>query len=145
MTAHMLEGSPEFLKSCGTEAWEDLIRYLLGRVTDCFGCQITTEPLENACAGEGFCVDILYAAPSPDAPIHWKGILGASIVDDRLRISLLVFPYGGSERLATKSGGEFAEYVYVTVKANDGRWELLGWFKDEFGEFNHRFSADETQ
>lgn len=136
----MLNGTREFLSSCDATAWKRLIVYLLDRITVWIGHDIAAEPLENAAVGAGFCLDILGGPSSPSVLTHWKGILGATIIDDKLRVNLLVFPYCGSERLVTDNGCDFAEYFYQTNASGSGQWELLGWFKDEYEEFENRFA-----
>lgn len=133
--AEMLSGTPDLLYTCSDSEWFELIRYLLRHMAGWLRYEVTTEPLENACVGNGFCVDILHAAPSTDAMVYWKGILGASIIESRIRVSLLVFFYSNGERLIPKCGREYAEYAYIADKPDGGRWELQGWFDDTYGEY----------
>lgn len=74
--------------------------------------------------------------PSKSDLLHWKGILGASIIDDRIRVGLTVFVYSGSERLVTKTGKEFADFVYEMDEDRRGEWKLFGWFEDTYGEYS---------
>ena len=132
----MLRGSAELRASCSKDEWRELIRYLLERMKEWLGYEVTTKPVESATAHEdGFCIEITHAAPAVDAPIYWRGVLGASTIDGELRITTGMFVYTASgERLVTRSGKEYVDYVYVHDEAG-GRWELFGWFEDEYGEF----------
>lgn len=147
----MLNASESKLAAFSDDEWRNLILYLVDHLQSYFGGRIVTEPIENACvgSGSGFCIDLASAKESPNSPMNWKGIMGASVIDCRLHVSLTVFFYSCSQRLIIsggkdreygpdgKDGKEFAEYVFVADQIDGCRWELLGWFDDVYGEYTN--------
>lgn len=68
--------------------------------------------------------------------MNWKGILGATIIDGKLYVSLTVFLYGGGKRLFARDGNEFVECDLDLSASDRCRWKLLDWFKDDYGEYD---------
>lgn len=144
----MLNASESELVAFSNDEWRQLVLYLVAHLQTFFGGRIATEPLDNACIGSGigFCLDISSASESPNAPVSWKGILGATAIDGKLYVSLTVFFYSGDKRLVAKlgeygmdgrGGKEFAEYVLELSEEGVCRWKLLDWFDDIYGEYDN--------
>lgn len=136
----MLLAVGEVVRSYDADAWIGLLQHAIAALNEWLGQEIETEPLNQGCVGEkaggGFCLYVLKACPSRSHLLHWRGILGATIVDDRIRVSLTVFMYSGSERLVTKTGKEFADFFYEMNEDKRGEWRLVGWFEDTYGEYS---------
>ncbi|WP_442482408.1 hypothetical protein [Aeoliella sp. SH292] len=143
----MLSASEPELEAFSDDEWRGLILYLVDLLQTHFGGRIVTESLENAwMGGIGFCLYISNANESPNTPMSWKGILGATTVDGKLHVSLTVFFYSGDKRLVAKlgeggmdgrGGKEFAEYVLDSSEEGVCRWKLLDWFDDVYGEYDN--------
>jgi len=136
----MLQAVGDQARTFDAVAWNELLRFSITSLNQWQGCTVETETLENGCVGEGvaggFCLKILNACPSGNEVFRWKGVLGATIVDGKIRVSLDMFLYSGSHRLVTKNGEEFAEFVLETDASGQIAWKLYGWFKDRYGEFS---------
>ena len=130
----LLNGKYECLISCNDNSWRELILYLLGNLNEWLGYEVNAEPLESASVGEGFCIKIVHASLYKDDMLYWKGILGATVFQDRLWVSLTVFMYSYNEKLVTKGGKEFIELSYV-MENGDWQWKSDGWQNDTYGEF----------
>ncbi|MFN7844309.1 MAG: hypothetical protein ACK5YR_13745 [Pirellula sp.] len=123
------------LESLPLSQWLQFIEYALNQIQQFFGHKPETEPLDNACVQNGFCIDITHCATS-NPLVHWKGILGASVIDNELRVNLLVFLFSGAERLSTRSGKHFAEFVFKRKGDSEGCWEFQDWYEDLYGEYD---------
>lgn len=137
----------EMLRAVGPEArtfnadeWNELLRFSITSLNQWFGYSVETEALEHGCVGEGaaggFCLEILNACSSNNDVFRWKGVLGASIIDGKIRVRLFAFLYSGSHRLVTKDGKEFGEFVLEIGPSGHAGWKLFGWFEDTYGEFS---------
>ena len=136
----MLRAIGEQARTYDATAWNCLLRHSIAKLNDWLGYEVETESLDNGCVGEGagggFCLNILDARPSKNDLFHWKGILGASIVDDRIRVGLTLFLYSGTQRLVTRDGKEFADFVFELNESGRSEWKLFGWFEDTYGEYS---------
>ncbi len=128
----MLRASGKVLETCDEKSWQKLILFLLNSIKEWCGHDVVLESMEKAFIGEGFSIDIIKAGSPGESFFNWKGILGASIIEDDLVVVLFVFMYINGEVLVTNSGHNYAEYIYVVdkTKSNTGHWKLLGLFED---------------
>jgi hypothetical protein len=70
-----------------------------------------------------------------------KGVLGMQIVEgengnDEVYVDVFVFLYEGEHKLCTTDNKHYIRFVYKKVSDSEGLWSKIGWFEDEWGEFN---------
>jgi len=136
MTAEeMLRAPAEQIRTYDSATWNILVRHVIDGLIEWLGYKIEVDPPEGWNVGLGFSLHIIRAYPSANDLIHWKGILGATIIENSLRVSLDAFFYSGTHRLRDNEGAEFVEYVYEPRDSTKGKWELFGWFMDEYDEY----------
>ncbi|MEZ6046781.1 MAG: hypothetical protein R3C11_14620 [Planctomycetaceae bacterium] len=133
----ILQSPREVLESVEESDWRELVESLLKELKSHLGCQIRTKPLKDWSLGAGFCIEISEGRYSIQSPVFWKGILGATIIEDRLWVSLTKFLYYDNQRLITRQGKEFADYVYKQNEEGNWCWQLFGWFEDEYEEYEY--------
>ncbi|MAT13831.1 MAG: hypothetical protein CMJ46_01010 [Planctomyces sp.] len=131
----ILTARRDVLETVDRESWRQLVEHLIAEVESTFDCQLTPDSPDKWCLGSGFCVDIKEAQFRDRCPIYWKGILGATIIQDALYVTLTKFLYYGSHRLVARDGNEFVDYEYKQNDQGEWRWRLFGWFKDENEEY----------
>lgn len=131
----MLRAPAETLRSYDARTWETLVQHVVDRLIEWLGYELEVESMEDACVADGFSLDVVRACPTRNELMYWKGILGASVIEGRLRVSLVVFLYSGEHRLINRDGTEYMEYVYEARDSVGGQWTLYGWFRDTYGEY----------
>lgn len=87
----ILTARRDVLETVDRESWRQLVEHLIAEVESTFDCQLASDSPEKWCFGSGFCVDIKEAQFRDRCPIYWKGILGATIIEDELHVTLTKF------------------------------------------------------
>ncbi|QIS04237.1 hypothetical protein F5X71_19565 [Nocardia brasiliensis] len=85
---------------------------------------------------EGFSCLVRGPAPSRPLQVAWEGVLGMAYDSGRPDISASLFLYSRGRRLRLDDqSGSYLEIVYEGPLDGSGTWRDLGWFEDDFGEF----------
>jgi hypothetical protein len=132
------------IKEYSTEQWISIVEYVLEQLQFFLNLPIEHESLEGN-VGEGFSLNIwsqtLLLGP---LALSWKGILGGQILNNsRLNISATLFLYSQKKKLVTKEGASLLELVYEKDDFGNGNWQLDGWLKDVYYEYEFFDQDDE--
>lgn len=126
------------IASYGKDEWVRILSHVMDQLGEFLTLPLHHEqPVEDHVNG-GFCLHIW----SPEAllgPVEltWKGILGATILDEpeHVHVSACLFLYSRTRKLTTKDGHSYLELEYGLSDTGAGAWRVVDWFDDEYGEF----------
>ena len=87
----------------------------------------------------------LWTGETENAPFNtaWSAVIGGDMVgtesgEDIFQVSLTLFLFDvtSKKRLCLQTGESFLEFVFEKQSDSRGYWRTLGWFKDEWGEWD---------
>jgi len=111
--------------------FQGLSKHCMARLAESVGQELRVDSPEEAAMEDGFSVGFR-GVPMGEAPceIGLRGIVGAQMVDGCLWVRAWLYLYFGGARMRPAN----ADVLVLRWNAEDDRWGLLGWEREEHGE-----------
>lgn len=86
----------------------------------------------------------IWTGEREDTPLHtaWSAVICGDMVGTEngenifhVSLTLFLFDMTSKKRLCLQTGESFLEFVFEKQSDSHGSWRTLGWFKDEWGEW----------
>lgn len=122
------------------EIWYKIIDALLDDFRDFIGQDFHRDPKIDLVTGNP-CPSFsrwIWTGKEGKFPISvtWSAFISGDIVDGfDVGIPLFMFDTTGDKRLQLKTGESYLYFTYRKQSNGRGNWRSLGWFKDEWGQW----------
>ena len=127
-------------KGYSKETWYEIIDALLDDFRDFIGQDFHRDPnillsIENPCPSFGRWIWTDKEGRFPIS-VTWSAFIGGDIVESfDVGITLLMFDTTGERHLQLKTGESYLYFTYKKQSNGRGIWCNLGWFEDEWGQY----------
>jgi hypothetical protein len=118
------------------ERWYEVAAYLIARLGTFLGVEVVGEPIT---AGRRNAVTFGIHGDSViggELGVEWSGILELMMIEGAMQISASLFLFSRRLRLQVAGqNGSSLRLLYERSEEAHGRWVVLGWHEDLYGEF----------
>lgn len=116
--------------------WRKLVPHLTEQLAALLGGPALAEPLTLVERG-GYSCRVRAEAPHAGAlQLEWSGILRLIAVDGAPELSASLFLFSRGHRMqAAGQLGSSLELLFEGAPGGEGRWVVLGWHEDLYGEY----------
>jgi len=143
--------SPDFImqthnstKPPTAEEWRCIAEYVIRKLEDFLDVTIRFNGTLEDQVKDGISMDLTCIPKLANRlDFFMKGILASNLGSDGLTIGATMFLFCGGKRLISNKNDAFIDLSYRLVDGN-GQWTVMGWFKDEYGEYPEFDEAQTT-